>query len=336
MGWRFFRRVKLAPGLRLNLSSRGASLTAGPRGSTVTFGKRGVHSNVSIPGTGLSYRRKLFGKRKGDPGKAAPKRTQKPKFGLIQRLTLSAEEKAFVRALEIFAQGNPTSAMPDLRLAATLADGAFLAGVVALSSAPAEAEGFLLRAQKARATLGQHFKKFDVVPELLLPVTTEISAALAPDERGVGIALAECYQLSGEPKRALQVLKKLNRIDPDDLFVRLSAAELFVEERRTPKALRSALKVSDGLKNESAVHAGLLYFRGKAQRLLGLNTAARQTLSLAMRRKKDRPTDLLHAIRYERALAYEQLGQKAKARSDLERVFAENSKYEDVSARLGL
>jgi tetratricopeptide (TPR) repeat protein len=336
MGWRFFRRVKLAPGLRLNLSSSGASLTVGPRGSTVTLGKRGAHSSISIPGTGLSYRRKLFGNRKAGQTAVVSKPVQGPKLGLLQQLTLSSEEKALARALEAFAQGNLNSAMTDLRLAATLADGAFLAGVVALSSAPTEAEGFLLRARKARATLGRHFGKFGVVPEIQLPITAQISATLAPDERGVGIALAECYQLSGKPKRALQVLKKLNQIDPDDLFVRLSAAELFVEERRTGQALRSALKVSDGLENESAVHAGLLYFRGKAQRLLGLNTAARQTLSLAMRRKKDRPTDLLHAIRYERALVHEQLGQKAKARSDLERIFAENSRYEDVSARLGL
>ncbi len=38
---RFRKSIKLAPGLRPNLSGRGASLTVGPRGASVNFGTRG-------------------------------------------------------------------------------------------------------------------------------------------------------------------------------------------------------------------------------------------------------------------------------------------------------
>ncbi|MEW5757132.1 MAG: DUF4236 domain-containing protein [Pseudomonadota bacterium] len=53
MALRFRRSVKLAPGLRLNFSGSGMSLTAGPRGASVSFGSRGTFLNSGIPGTGL-------------------------------------------------------------------------------------------------------------------------------------------------------------------------------------------------------------------------------------------------------------------------------------------
>jgi hypothetical protein len=55
MGLRFFRRLKLAPGLTLNLSRSGPSLSMGVRGAHVTVGKRGVTRTVGVPGTGLFY-----------------------------------------------------------------------------------------------------------------------------------------------------------------------------------------------------------------------------------------------------------------------------------------
>jgi len=59
MGFRFSKRITLLPGVRMNLSKSGASLSVGPRGASVTMGKRGVYGNVGIPGTGLSYRERL-------------------------------------------------------------------------------------------------------------------------------------------------------------------------------------------------------------------------------------------------------------------------------------
>jgi hypothetical protein len=41
------------------LGLRGASLSLGPRGASVTVGKRGVNAHVGIPGTGLSFGKRL-------------------------------------------------------------------------------------------------------------------------------------------------------------------------------------------------------------------------------------------------------------------------------------
>jgi len=48
MGFRFFRRMKIAPGLTLNLSKSGPSLSFGPRGAKVTVGRRGVRRTGKI------------------------------------------------------------------------------------------------------------------------------------------------------------------------------------------------------------------------------------------------------------------------------------------------
>lgn len=55
MAWRFSKRIKLAPGIKLNIGKKGASLSLGKRGATTNVSTRGVRSTVSIPGTGLSY-----------------------------------------------------------------------------------------------------------------------------------------------------------------------------------------------------------------------------------------------------------------------------------------
>ena len=53
--WRLFRRKNVLPGLRVNLSKSGPSLSVGVRGAHVTFGRRGVTRTVGIPGTGVFY-----------------------------------------------------------------------------------------------------------------------------------------------------------------------------------------------------------------------------------------------------------------------------------------
>lgn len=55
MGFRFRKSIKIAPGLKVNLGLKGASLSIGGKGATVNVGKNGVRGTVGIPGTGISY-----------------------------------------------------------------------------------------------------------------------------------------------------------------------------------------------------------------------------------------------------------------------------------------
>jgi uncharacterized protein YgiM (DUF1202 family) len=62
MGLRFQKRLRILPGVRINLSKSGLSTSLGPRGADVNIGRSGVTTNAGIPGTGVSYRQKLGGR----------------------------------------------------------------------------------------------------------------------------------------------------------------------------------------------------------------------------------------------------------------------------------
>lgn len=59
MSLRFRRTIKIAPGVRLNLSKSGVGVSAGVRGARLGVGPRGAYTSVGLPGTGIHYRTKL-------------------------------------------------------------------------------------------------------------------------------------------------------------------------------------------------------------------------------------------------------------------------------------
>ena len=110
MGMRFRKSVSLGKGARINFGKSGMSLTVGGRGASTTFSKRGVYSNLSIPGTGISYQTKIAGPSKSSSdssssrtasGNAAPPNPERaraleimqshtdPKDGLLLRVELT-------------------------------------------------------------------------------------------------------------------------------------------------------------------------------------------------------------------------------------------------------
>lgn len=52
----FFRRIRILPGIWLNLSKKSVSATVGVRGFKTTFNKHGRRTSIGLPGTGLSVR----------------------------------------------------------------------------------------------------------------------------------------------------------------------------------------------------------------------------------------------------------------------------------------
>ena len=52
---RFRRSFTIFPGVKVNVSKGGISLSVGKPGATLNFSKRGVKQTVGIPGSGLSH-----------------------------------------------------------------------------------------------------------------------------------------------------------------------------------------------------------------------------------------------------------------------------------------
>jgi hypothetical protein len=55
MPFRFRRSIRIAPGIRVNVSKSGLSTSIGGRGAHVTLGRGRIRRTVGIPGSGLSY-----------------------------------------------------------------------------------------------------------------------------------------------------------------------------------------------------------------------------------------------------------------------------------------
>ncbi|MBN8890405.1 MAG: hypothetical protein ABS99_06070 [Acetobacteraceae bacterium SCN 69-10] len=55
MGLRLRKSIRLLPGLRVNLSKSGASVSVGGRGFTTNFGRNGARTTIGLPGSGVSY-----------------------------------------------------------------------------------------------------------------------------------------------------------------------------------------------------------------------------------------------------------------------------------------
>jgi hypothetical protein len=51
----FYRRKEIFPGVRVNISRSGPSLTFGGAGLHLTVGPRGIRRTIGIPGTGFYY-----------------------------------------------------------------------------------------------------------------------------------------------------------------------------------------------------------------------------------------------------------------------------------------
>jgi tetratricopeptide (TPR) repeat protein len=381
MSFRFFKRVNIAPGMHVNLSKSGGSLSFGPRGAAVTVGARGVRATAGIPGTGMYYTKQLPGR--GRSRRAAGSRPQIPQrdrltLGFFETVFASPDKLALVEGLKALTSGDESKALEHLREATEIADGAFLAGFLAAKEGnTAEAEGHLVKAAENLGDLGRQVMHFGIDAVIPYPITPEITANICMDRVGWMLLAAEVYQQDGMPDKALYCVAETLLHVPDDPVVRLSLAELLVEtaeggdgscraagavvrelagkgamdddgsgiavnelvcdlEAGSERVYRRVVKLAQDINNLSPIHSCLLLYRARALRGLGLSKAARQTLTNTLRRKKGRPEHLMRALRYERALAYAETGQRARSRGDLEMLYASDPDYEDVASRLGL
>lgn len=55
MSFRFRQRIRVLPGVYLNIGKGGVSVTLGGRGLSYTIGKNGTRKTFGLPGTGMSW-----------------------------------------------------------------------------------------------------------------------------------------------------------------------------------------------------------------------------------------------------------------------------------------
>ncbi len=352
MGIRFFRRIRFAPGVTLNFSKSGLSTSFGPRGAKFTIGSHGTRSTVGIPGTGLYYTKYSSAgtkksKRTSQYNRSRMQQTgvpseldaeQKLTLSFFQRLITPPEEQEFVAGSREYVLGSKKKALEHFKKASHLADAAFVAGFLSLKNRQwLDAEKYLYLACADSKKLGKYFAKYGISLSLSLAITDELVVYLTPSLKDAQLGLVEAYQHQEKYHQAIEVLKKLRRSMPEDLLIKLSLVELLYHVKSDDKKLaKQILQIIGEIQNDSPIHTALMLYHARALKTLGLLQAAKEVLSSALRKKKDRDNHLLLALRYERALVYQALGQSKRAKTELEKIYAESPDYQDVSKLLDI
>ncbi|SHM86557.1 Protein of unknown function [Chitinophaga sp. CF418] len=72
MSWSYRKRIKIIPGVHLNISGKGISTTIGVKGASVNFSADGTFLNTGIPALGIYNRQKISSGKGIPPGNTIP------------------------------------------------------------------------------------------------------------------------------------------------------------------------------------------------------------------------------------------------------------------------
>ena len=323
MGFRMRKSIRVAPGIRLNVSKRGVGASVGAGGvrySAHSSGRRTVSARTGIPG--VWYQQQTRGGSRTKTPQPAPitmaVRPQKP--GLFAPKGEKQLFKAW-QARDAAAIAQAGEQFPDTSLPAFALSGLMLAGV--------DGDQALTLLQKAFAT-GQDpaatvfFHKY-VSGAVELRIAEGVTAHVPLGRDAVGLTLAELLQSEDRYEEAIAVVEQLE----PTTYAAVSLAELYGAAKRYPEVV----ELTDGIENSDDATALLCAFRGVAFREQGFYEAAHEAFKQALR-SRSRDAAIRHLALSERAANYAAQGKKGMARKDLERIMAEDSTFEGLQPRL--
>jgi predicted negative regulator of RcsB-dependent stress response len=325
MGFKARRSIKIAPGVRLNVSNKSIGLSAGVRGARVSVNSRGrTTTTVGIPGTGISHTKSYSsgtGQRatrpKRQPTSVQPVKPKKVKPGLMapaweKQLFKQISGQADAAAIHSIGQQNPPAATT-----------AAMVEVLHVALPGHDSE-------RTRTLLGWLFDtgydpasdafivKYVEPSAVAVPIATGVTAEMPWDRQALGLIAAELEQEAGNHDRAIAIVEQL---EPTTVAA-VSLAELYAEVGRWA----DIVDLTNGIPNEDVAATFLLIQRGTALREQGYFEAARASLKEALR-VRSRPIELRHLALIARGHTYLAEGKKSLARKDYERVLADDAAY---------
>ena len=298
MGFRMRKSIKVAPGVRVNVSKRGVGASAGGPGGRYSMhssGRRTVSAGSGVV-PGVYYQKSVSGKSSASGAsrsgaatqQAAPTAPKKP--GMFGPKGEKQLYKA-IQAQDAAAIKQVGAEHPDFRLPSYS-----LAGLLLLTSEPGEAGQMLSEAfETGKDPAEDKFISTYMYTHLELSIAEGVTAELPVNRDAVGLALAELYAQT--------------------------------------ERWEDVIELTEGITNEDDASALLCVFRGQAFREQGFHDAAHEALKEALR-SRSRAAPIRHRALAERAQNYLAQGKRAMARKDLERILAEDSAYEGVREQL--
>jgi tetratricopeptide (TPR) repeat protein len=327
MGFRMRKSIKVAPGVRVNVSKRGVGASVGGKGgrySAHSSGRRTVSAGSGIV-PGVYYQKSVSGKGASENAsqpapapQAAPAAPKKP--GMFapkgEKLLYKAIQAQDVQAITQAGEEHADFRVPSYSLA----------GLMLLTDQPQEAERLLSDVfATGKDPAEDKFISTYLRMRLELSIAEGITAELSVNRDAVGLALAELKQDEGDLDGAIDVVEQLE----PTTYSAVSLAELYAQAKRWD----DVIELTEGIKNEDDASALLCVFRGQAFREQGYHDAAHEALKEALR-SRSRAAPIRHHALSERAENYLAQGKRGMARKDLERILAEDSSYEGVREQL--
>jgi tetratricopeptide (TPR) repeat protein len=326
MGFRMRKSIKVAPGVRVNVSKRGVGASVGGkvgRYSVHSSGRRTVSAGSGVI-PGVYYQKSVSGKGSSPAGSRASAPAPAPVAPKKPGMFAPKGEKQLYKAIQAQdaqAVKQAGAEHPDFRLPAYS-----LSGLMLLTSEPKEAEQLLGEAfATGKDPAEDKFVAAYLFTRLELSIAEGITAELPVNRDAVGLALAELKQDEGDVAGAIDVVEQLE----PTTYSAVSLAELYAQAERWD----DVVELTEGMKNADDASALLCVFRGKAFREQGFHDSAHEALKEALR-SRSRAAAIRHHALAERAQNYLAQGKKAMARKDLERILAEDSSYEGVREQL--
>jgi tetratricopeptide (TPR) repeat protein len=255
---------------------------------------------------------------------AAPPETPAPGF------FAPGHEKDFVKGLNELRAGRADAALQHFLSAADEEPGAAVYAASILSRHPegrARAVEMLERLVQSDAELPTPLmQKYLPGVEVPVQITPHVRASVPLDGLAVALLLVEFYQEQGRLEDAIGLLEEVTDLDPEPALT-LSLCELYADASAWDGIVERAqgLEVVDDVTLEVAI----LY--GRAMQEKGLHDAALSVFTAALRKKKGRSPVLLREATYRRALSQLQLGKRAQANRELQKIYAEDPNFRDVA-----
>ncbi|NLG83378.1 MAG: DUF4236 domain-containing protein [Firmicutes bacterium] len=316
MSFRFRKSIRIAKGVRLNLSKGGVGLSIGGKGLRVGVGPRGVYTSAGIPGTGL-YSLNYLGK--GE------------RRGAVRRVSEEASGPGG-RNIELPPELAPSSASTALGclwflvslvlLFVNLPLGvlAFIAQIAwaikSVNSPTGRAKEYFRQGQ--RALQGGEWKK---ALESFLRVLE-----FKPDIPSVHRTVAFLYLRLDKPEESLGYFTKYLDVHPEDIPARLGYA-LALE--RTGN-YRKAIEVLQNLPPETRQELPVINILAHAFLGLGRPELALEVLEKGPLRSRRAMDEDMKLFRYLLGLTYKELGEPKKALKQFQKIYVEDADYENV------
>ena len=336
MAFRFFTRKKLFPGITLNLSRSGPSISVGPRGLRHTIGARGRRTTVGLPGTGLHYSvqhgKKTKSRSKSESSHSSQNTsTQHPTID--PQSTETYLDREFLRGVVAFQSGAPLNELRDLE-SMVAGDAQWVFGVAALLQGEWSRAVEALRAALLADGLGKLCARNGVSLQVSIPITPEVTAHIEPAAFGTKLALVEALQAKGDRCDALNILRTLNNEVPDDFVVAMSLAEVAFEiddDRLMPMETLADI-LSKATPNTDLAWA-LAFHTARARTRSGSHMEAIDLYDRAMQDPLV-PDDVRMLAWYEKALTHGEAGERTRCRQELSAIYVVDKTFADVGERL--